>query len=94
MSASEPKGTDLTSWQQKAVEATLYILHSPNSHLQTLCKVSQTCMRSEPSFGEAQPGAGENAAFIMAVGSSDGNSVLKVVVTFDKGKIQGEKNNP
>ena len=49
-------------------------------------------MWSEASFGEAQSGAGENAAFIMAVGCSDGNSVLKVVVTIDKGKIQGEKN--
>ena len=58
--------------------------------------VSQTCMWlwSEASFGEAQSGAGENAAFIMAVGCSDGNSVLKVVVTIDKGKIQGENNNP
>ena len=51
-------------------------------------------MWSGASFGEAQSGAGENAAFIMAVGCSDGNSVLKVVVTIDKGKIQGEKNNP
>lgn len=76
------------------MEATLYILHSPNSHSQTSYKVSQTCMWSEASFGEAQSGAGENAAFIMAVGCSDGNSVLKVVVTIDKGKIQGEKNNP
>ena len=51
-------------------------------------------MWSEASFGEAQSGAEENAAFTMAVGCSDGNSVLKVVVTIDKGKIQGEKNNP
>ena len=76
------------------MDATLYILHSPNFHSQTSYRVSQTCMWSGGSFGEAQSGAGENAAFIMAVGCSDGNSVLKVVVTIDKGKIQGENNNP
>ena len=58
----------------------VFILHSPNSHSQTSYRVSQTCMWSGASFGEAQPGAGENAAFIMAVGCSDGNIVLKVVV--------------
>ena len=76
------------------MDATLYILHSPNFHSKTSYSVSQTWMWSGASFIEAQPGAGENAAFIMAVGCSDGNSVLKVVVTIDKGKIQGEKNNP
>ena len=45
-------------------------------------------MWSEASFGEAQSGAGENAAFIMAVGCSDGNSVLKVVVTIDMTKAK------